>query len=119
MSLVIFALFACAAATTLPGTPATGTSGVENTVEITEQVWDDAASCWLTRVLVRPESAWPERCDETIDTGAAFAYDLVSDADGNCARLPNGCEHTDDFFAACAEVDGCCDEAKLASPYCG
>jgi hypothetical protein len=101
-----------------PTTPPSPTTPAGATVAIVEQYFDAAASCWRTRGVIRPAADWPDPCDSTVDTGAPWAYDLLSDENGNCARLPKGCEQTDVFFGPCEEVTDCCDPAKLSAPSC-
>ncbi len=98
--------------------PSTDPTTEGTTVEITEEYWDAAASCWTSRTLTRPSSAWPDPCDFTVDTGPRWGSELWSDADGNCARLPVNCTQTDAFFGPCADVVGCCDASRLTASLC-
>ncbi len=78
-------------------------------------IWDDAASCWTTK-LVDPAPGWVG-CAK-VDTGDPWAYELRSDADGDCLRVPIGCDGAD-VLAPCDAVAECCDPARLTASDCG
>ena len=78
-------------------------------------IWDDAASCWTTKP-VDPAPEWVDCA--TLDTGDRWAYELRSDADGDCVRVPIGCDDAS-ALAPCDAVAECCDPARLSAAVCG
>jgi hypothetical protein len=112
---LLLSVFAC-------GSPDPGSADASQsataTVVIHEEIWDDAGQCWSVRDVERPAADWPSDCNEVIDTGARWAYELHADADGNCVRLPIHCPETDSFIADCAAVAQCCDDTRLGLPTC-